>query len=410
VFGQLTASSEEGTLSNSKESMEKPYLILISLDGFRWDYVERFKPPHLSDFINNGAKAESLIPAFPSKTFPNHYTIATGLYPDKHGLLGNSFYDYTNDETYSIRTRETIQNGKFYKGVPIWAHAANSGMVTASYFFVGSEADIGGVRPTYYYLFDRNVTKEAKVDQVLEWLGLPEKERPHFITAYFVDMDNVGHRYGPNADKELEAALMELDEILGQLFKGVMESGLPVNIIIVSDHGMTEVPLENYIPVEKVENDDLYLTINNGSIVNIHPNSDVQIDSVYNNLKPMEQNFRVFKTKDVPYFEQSPNNKNWGSLQLLPDEGYYFMELRVIGFKKRASTKVFGQHGFDTNLKEMHGILYMNGPAFKNGHTAPSVKNIHIYPLMCEILGLDIPTDIDGKLEPLKDVLKNNNK
>lgn len=394
--------------TNSKASLDKPYLFLISLDGFRWDYVERFKPPHLSEFINNGVKAESLIPSFPSKTFPNHYTVATGMYPDNHGLLGNSFYSYEKDMTYKIGNREMVEDGSFYGGTPIWVQATKSGMVTASFFFVGSEADVQGIRPTYYYRFDSSVKKEARVDQALAWLSLPEKKRPHMITMYFEDMDNIGHSVGPNADELLKRDLYQLDEVLGKLFNGIKETGLPVNVIFVSDHGMTEVPVDKYLPIEMIENEDLYHTVNNGSIVNIHPADKDQIDSIFNYLQQQEKHFKVYKTEETPYFEYTPKNKNWGPIQILPDEGYYFITARSWGYKKSSSNKIFGQHGYDPNIKDMHGIFYANGPAFKQGYVVPSVKNIHVYPLMCKILELDVPDDVDGELKYLEEVLQSN--
>lgn len=390
---------------NSKKSLEKPYLILISLDGFRWDYVDRFNPPHLSQFIENGARAESLVPSFPSKTFPNHYTIATGMYPDNHGLLGNSYYNYEKKDTYSLRDRSIVQDGSWYGGTPIWVQAAKAGMVTASYFFVGSEADVQGIRPTYYYNYDGSVSNETRVEQALDWLKLPAIERPHLLTMYFSDMDDIGHRVGPNDDKPLEEKLLALDQVLGQLFTGVKATGLPVNIIIVSDHGMQDVPIDKYLPIEMVENDELYQTVSNGSIVSIHPKNIAQTDSIFQDLKSKENNFKVYKTADTPFFEYTPQNENWGPIQIIPDDEYYFMGVRAIGLRKAAPRKVFGHHGFDTNLKEMHGIFYAQGPAIQSGAVSPSIKNIHVYPLMCEILGLDIPKDIDGNLNQLKNIL-----
>jgi predicted AlkP superfamily pyrophosphatase or phosphodiesterase len=392
--------------TKSEASSEEPYLLLISLDGFRWDYVEKYNPPHLSDFIKNGVKAESLIPSFPSKTFPNHYTIATGMYPDKHGLLSNNFYSNEKDVIYNIRDRTLVEDGEFYGGTPIWVQAAKSGMVTASYFFVGTEADIQGIHPTYYHLFDGSVKKEDRVHQALNWLNMPDAERPHLITMYFADLDNTGHRYGPNEDLLLQSSLLELDTILGSLFEGIKDTGLPVNIIIVSDHGMKEIPLNNFIPIEKISNDELFLTINNGSIVNIHPINEEKIDSTFQYLKDKEENFKVYKTTHAPYFEYTPVNKNWGAIQVIPDETYYFSNLRGIGMMKSSSRKVFGQHGFDPLDREMHGIFYANGPAFKKGHVAPSIKNIHVFPLMCKILKLEIPENIDGRLDQIESMLQ----
>ncbi|NJB70687.1 putative AlkP superfamily pyrophosphatase or phosphodiesterase [Saonia flava] len=392
--------------TNSKTALKKPYLILVSLDGFRWDYVERFNPPNLINFIKNGVKAESLIPSFPSKTFPNHYTIATGMYPDHHGILGNYFYSYKKDQTYAIRNREMVEDGSFYGGIPIWVQADKAGMVSASYFFVGTEADIQGIKPTYHYTYNASIKNEVRVAQALDWLALPPKTRPHIITLYFSDMDDVGHRLGPNSDEELKKALYKLDKNLGDLIKGVNKTGLPVNIMIVSDHGMANVKTTNFIPIEEVLNDTMFSVIDNGAILNVHPKEGVLIDSVYQYLKQKEKNFKVYKTKDTPGFEYVPENKDWGAIQIIPDFGYYFLRNKIIESRKKSLNTTFGIHGYDPKYKEMHGIFYANGPSFKKGHTIPSVKNIHLYPLMCTILGLDIPDTIDGKISELKDTLR----
>ena len=391
---------------NSKASQEKPYLILISLDGFRWDYVDRFQPPNLVAFIKDGVQAASLIPSFPSKTFPNHYTIATGMYPDKHGIIGNSFYSYNKEKLYQLGNRETVEDGEFYKGTPIWIAAEKEDMVSASYFFVGTEADIQGMHPSYYYNFDNSIKKEVRVQQALDWLQLPAANRPHMITLYFSDMDNTGHSYGPNNDAKLKASLLELDKHLGDLFKGINATGLPVNIIIVSDHGMAPMEASKYLPIEAIENNTLYTTINNGAIANIHPKETISVDDVYTYLKGKQENFKVYKTADTPGFEKIPKSKNWGELQVLPDTGYYFSTQKRIELSSQSDNKTFGVHGYDPELKDMHGIFYANGPAFKKGYTTNAVKNIHVYPLMTEILGLRNSPDIDGDLEQLKDVLK----
>jgi predicted AlkP superfamily pyrophosphatase or phosphodiesterase len=265
---KILSSTRSITNTNSEAAQKKPYLILISFDGFRWDYVEKYNPPNLSSFIKNGVKAESLIPSFPTKTFPNHYTIATGLYPDKHGIIGNKFYDHTIDTLFNPKMADV---GSFYRGSPIWVEANKADIVTASYFFVGTEAKIKGVRPTYYCKFDNNVKNEGRINQTLKWLNLNEKNRPHLITLYFGDLDKVGHKYGANADEKIKTTLFELDKNLGDLFKGISETKLPVNIIIVSDHGMGNQSTDKIIPIDSIKNDDLFITIENGTIVNIHP-------------------------------------------------------------------------------------------------------------------------------------------
>lgn len=394
---------------NSEASLHKPYVLLISLDGFRWDYVEKYKPQHLSNFIKNGVSAESLISTFPSKTFPNHYSIATGMYPENHGILSNTFYSNKKNKVYSIRNRETVTDGDFYGGTPIWMLADRNKMVTGSYFFVGSDVEIRGVRPTYSKDYDGKIKNETRVSQVLDWLALPKKQRPHLITMYFSDMDDTGHRYGPNNESEIKKALFNLDENLGDLFAGVKATGLPVNIIIVSDHGMAAMPTANLIPIESIQNDSLFLAIDNGSMVNIHPKDGVEIDAVFEYLKQNEGHYEVYKTEDTPGFEYLPKNKDWGAFQLIPDPGYYFSNEKNMMLLKQNNISTIGVHGFDSENKDMHGIFYANGPAFKKGYTIHSFQNIDIYPLICEILGFEIPNNIDGTISNVQDALNPDN-
>ena len=397
---------ENTTIINSKNAQKKPYVILISLDGYRWDYTKRFDPPNISKFIKEGVEAESMIPCFPSKTFPNHYSVATGMYPNNHGLLNNSFYNKKKNQVYKTSNRDIVEDGSWYGGTPIWVLAAKSGMVTASFFFVGSEANIQGLWPTYYYKYDSSISHEKRIDQVIEWLEMPEEKRPHLITLYFSEMDDTGHRVGPYNDEPLKAALFSLDKTLGDLFQRVKNTELPVNIIIVSDHGMHEIPTEKYIPIESIENDDLYKTVNNGAIAHIYPNHISDTLKVFDYLKNKEKKFKVYKTRATPPFEIPPTNENWGEIQVLPDSGWYFTKQRNIGFKKTKNIKTNGEHGFDPNIKDLHAIFYANGPAFKKGYVRPSVKNIHIYPVICKILDLEISEEVDGELSKLEDVLE----
>lgn len=401
---QILSPSNSNVATNSKSAQKKPYLILISLDGFRWDYVEKYHPPNLSSFIKNGVMAESLIPSFPTKTFPNHYTLATGLYPDNHGILGNVFYDYKKDTTFNKRNVAMAEDGSFYGGSPIWVEAKKADIVTASYYFVGTEADIQGIRPTYYYKFDNSVSNEERVNQAINWLNLSEKRRPHLITLYFGDLDKTGHRHGTLDEEKIKTTLFELDKDLGKLFKGLSETGLPINIIIVSDHGMANQLTNKLIPIESIENDTLFMTIDHGTIVNIHPKKDK--DTVLQYLRQKEDHFKVYKTENTPEFEYIPKNKNWGEIQLIPDYGYYFLTQKNKTSLIEKGIATIGVHGYDSKYKEMHGIFYANGPAFKVGYKVPPIKNIHIYPLMCKILGLEIPKTIDGDIKQIESVLK----
>ena len=408
IFGcaktQVPDSGEVPT--NSATAQQAPYVILLSLDGFRWDYLQRFQPPHLNQFVEEGVQAESLLPCYPSKTFPNHYSIATGLYPDHHALVDNSFFSPSKNAEYHIGDREKAEDGSWYGGTPLWVLAEQSDMVSASYFFVGSEADVQGVRPSYYRRYNGSVPNSVRVQQVLDWLALPAPQRPHFITMYCSDMDDVGHAFGPNADEQLAEKLLALDADLGKLFDGVKNTGLPVNIVIVSDHGMAEVPVQQLIATESIENEELYRTVSNGAIAHLYLNEGVTAEQALAYLKEREENWAAYPTAEAPHFEFTVSHANWGDLQVIPDFGWYFMPHQAKSLLATSGKKVVGQHGYDPAQQDIHGIFYAQGPAFKTGLTVPPVKNIHIYPLICQILGLEVPEEVDGKLEVLERVLR----
>jgi len=202
---------------NKTQNPEKPYLIMLSLDGFRWDYPANARTPVLDSLQKAGVIAESLKPSFPTKTFPNHYTIATGLYPDDHGLVNNSFYAPDLDKFYRISNREAVENGAFYGGEPIWVTAEKQNVNAATFFWVGSEAKIDGVRPEYWYRYDKSVPFKDRVDSVKNWLSLPEDKRPHLILWYYYQPDHIGHVAGPYS-RETIAMVEKLDSLLGYYF------------------------------------------------------------------------------------------------------------------------------------------------------------------------------------------------
>ncbi|WP_144603778.1 alkaline phosphatase family protein [Algoriphagus algorifonticola] len=395
------------------QDKEDQYVILISLDGFRYDYVNRFKPENLSNFIANGTAAQGLIPSFPSKTFPNHYTIATGLKPEHHGLVDNSFYDPKKDKQYSISNREVVTDGYWYGGTPLWVLAEQNGLTAASYFFVGSEAAIQGVRPSYYYDYDGKVPNLTRISKVFEWLQLPENERPRLITLYFSDMDDTGHAFGPSNDAALKQTLTRLDRELGALFEGLKSLDLPINVILVSDHGMVEVPRENLINYEPLVDGVEARIVNSGALLHMHlknPDEKAEIKAL---IESRGKHIHVIDIADREYYQDlSLHEDLMGDLLIIPDLGYYLTDDRgMFRYQNRAAmskTEVFGEHGFSPDYQEMQGIFYANGPAFKEGLVIEPFENIHIYPIICEILGLPSPDSIDGQLEVLKPILKEN--
>ncbi|MBT0810243.1 alkaline phosphatase family protein [Litoribacter ruber] len=388
-----------------------PHVILISLDGFRYDYIERFKPKNLSEFVSGGVAAESLVPSFPSKTFPNHYTIATGLKPENHGLVDNTFYDPKQDQIYSIGNREVVQDKYWYGGTPLWVLAEKQGITAASYFFVGSEAPVQDIHPTFYYQYDGEVPNLQRISKVFEWLNMPDEERPRMITLYFSDMDDVGHIYGPNNDEKLQEKLNTLDAQLGALFQGVKSFGLNVNIILVSDHGMTDVTKDRLIPLDEIVKDLPVEVYNNGALAHVHLKNPKDKKKVGKALNKNKQNFIIADIEDKEYYKNIKKYRDLlGDFLILPDLGYYLAFPRdMMRYQQKASmfdTEVFGEHGYAPTHKDMHGIFYANGPAFKEGVKIESVENTDVYPLVAKILGLEITEEIDGKLENIQNALK----
>ena len=224
---------------NTAEQQAKHYVVLVSLDGFRYDYATKYGAKNLLAMAARGASApDGMIPSFPSVTFPNHYTIVTGLYPDHHGIVGNTFYDPARKETYTLTDPKTTGDGSWYGGTPLWVLAEQQGMRAACFYWPTSDAEIQGKRPSYYLAaYDDKFPDEKRVEQVLAWLQLPPEKRPHFITLYFENTDDSRPRLRPDAPETAEA-VRHVDEMIGKLSEGIAASGLPVDLIVVSDHGM----------------------------------------------------------------------------------------------------------------------------------------------------------------------------
>lgn len=378
----------------------KPYVLLVSFDGFRYDYVERFKPSFFATFIAEGSQAKSLIPCYPSKTFPNHYTLVTGLYPAHHGLVDNDFYDTRKREHYQIRNRKVMADADYYGGTPLWQLASKHGIKSASCFWVGSETATG--HPDYYLKYDATLSNTDRIDQVLTWLSLPEQDRPHFITVYFSLTDDIGHQYGPESDT-MRSAVLEADKILERLVNGIDKKRLPVNIIVVSDHGMKAIAQadSSYVLVPEVlaGTDTTGLVYANaGSQVHLYQPDAVRRDKLYADLKQRETTYRVLLQSELPAHWQY-RSPRIGDILLVAKSGYYFLDRDRSQLKKVLKPWGWaGVHGYDASEgMAMHGIFYGRGPNIRPGYTLESFENIHIYPLIARILDLPIPV-IDGKL------------
>ena len=294
---------------NSEHAKEQHYVVLVSLDGFRWDYAKRDGAKHLLALGKQGVWApEGMLPSYPSLTFPNHYTIVTGLYPEHHGLVANSFFDEIRAARYGMSDAAAVTDGSWYGGTPLWSLAESQGMRTASFFWVASEAKIAGYRPTFYLKFDDKIDEEARVAQVLAWLKLPEADRPHFITLYFSEPDHEGHEFGPDAP-ETKAAVLKVDALVGKLKAGLDKTKLPIDLVVVSDHGMVK-PDGGWVTLDAFADLTGFGTAGNL----LYGKTEEDRARVYNQLKKASSQFMAYRRKDVPPgLELQPESEGGGS-------------------------------------------------------------------------------------------------
>jgi len=383
---------------SKKKITDKPYVVMLSLDGFRWDYAEKVPTPNLDKIAAMGVKAESIKASFPTKTFPNHYSIATGLYPDHHGIVLNSFYDPEMDKYYHLMDRETVEDSSFYGGEPIWVTAEKQGVISGSYFWVGSEAAVQGIRPTYWKKYDHRFPFEQRIDSVISWLQKPEDLRPHLILWYMDEPDHIGHYVGPES-KELDSMIVQLDHLVGIFMNKLQQIPFAdeINIIVTSDHGMCptsperKVVIENSIDMDWVDEMQGY-----------NPNFVIKakegyVDSIMLQLNDTEH-LTCWKSNEVPERLNYGKNPRTLDIVVVADSSWSV----VIKEDKYVS---YGAHGYDNNNKDMDAIFYAYGPAFKVNYISPTFNNIDIYPLITHILNLE-PAEVDGTFENVKQLLE----
>jgi predicted AlkP superfamily pyrophosphatase or phosphodiesterase len=387
----------------------KPTVILVSLDGFRADYLERYDPPTLNQLAREGARARWMTPSFPSKTFPNHYAIATGLYPQDNGIVENNIYDRERKVTFSMDNRPEVQNGRWWLGEPIWITAEKQGQRAAPFFFPGSEAEIGGRRPTYWLPYDGKVLNTERVTTLLGWLDLPADRRPTFLSLYFSDVDDAGHGFSPDS-VEVRNAVLKVDHDLGRLVAGLKAREVfdKVNLIIVSDHGMATVDFHNTILLDKLFDTGLAEKILwTSEIVGIFPKEGKEA-AIYDALKAgLPSHAKVYRKQDVPARFHYSDSPRIPPLLVLPDEGWILTNsLRFAEMERRgAMSHPHGGHGYDNQLPSMRAIFIAHGPAIKPGQVVPAFENVQVYNMMCAILGLK-PAPNDGNMEAARAVLK----
>lgn len=374
------------------------YTVIISLDGLRWDYLDAYDVPFLNQLAREGVKAV-MQPSFPSKTFPNHYTLATGLTPDHHGVIANIFWDRERGVEFSLSNKVTRADGKYYGGDPVWLTAKHQGVKTATVYWVGSDVAIGGEHPTYWrdYQTDQ-LDYPGRVNEIVRLLSLPEKDRPHLVMAYFEEPDRSGHSYGP-MNRMTRRAMESMDLLLSNLWARIQQLPIAgqVNLIVTGDHGMTSVDPKRFVDIDDVLPRHWYERFCNDYPTLIYASAPQYIDSICDALQGVDH-IRAWKQADIPAYLGYGTNKNMGDVVVLPDVGWLFAD--------KPSTKQRGSHGFDHTAADMQVGFRAIGPDFKVGYEKPErFSNVCVYPLLCYLLGVT-PSPNDGSLDAVRDMLR----
>jgi predicted AlkP superfamily pyrophosphatase or phosphodiesterase len=400
IFAQDTTQHIIQGRTNSPDQQKKPYIILISADGFRYDLAKKYNATNLLRLSSEGVAADYMQPSYPSLTFPNHYSIITGLYPAHHGIVDNSFYDAQKNQSYTISNKKAVGDSSWYGGIPLWVLAEKQQMLTASYFWVASESAIDGVRPTYYYVYNTNTPIDQRIETVKNWLLLPPEVRPHFITFYFSDVDHQEHLHGPDS-KEAEEAVHCVDESIGKMVKKIDSLGLEVSFIFVSDHGMMTVDNEHPLPLPNAVDTTHFIVLPGLPLLHLYAKDKSYIQPTYEALKKEATDFDVYLANKMPkrwhYSKKDDQYNRIGDIILVPHPPKIFSITK--------GHLPIGEHGFDPAIPEMHATFYAWGPAFQKNKTIDGFENINVYPMIAKILGLHIDEKIDAKLKVLKPIL-----
>lgn len=383
-------------------------VLLVGIDGFRYDFLDRFEPPNLVRLIEKGAQAERLVPAFPSKTFPNHYTLVTGLVPDHHGIVSNNIRDEELGR-FSLSNRTAVADGRWWQGEPIWVTAQRQGLRAAALFWPGSEAEIQGLRPTYWTTYDDDLPGEERITKILDWLALPAAERPSFLTLYFSRVDSAGHRYGPLSDQNRRAVL-EVDALVGRLAHALEEREQTIHWVFVSDHGMAETSPARVIVVDELISLDELDMIDSSPVLALTPKNPSTPPRGWPQafIDALDQHAHVaaYRKEELPDHLRHGSHPRVAPVIALADEGWRFTT--VAKERARPQRGPGGQHGYDPTVDSMGGLLAVAGPQIRSGVRLGPVENVDVYSLLCHLLDIE-PAPNDGSLNALKPALRTPN-
>ena len=385
--------------SEQAKRHDEQYVVLISLDGFRHDYIELHNAKYLGAIAKEGVRAASMIPVYPSNTFPNHISLVTGLLPKHHGIVNNRFYDKSRpakDGYAKYKLGYGRMDSTWITATPFWNLVEYHGMKAATFFWPESDARISGAQPSYFFHYSKYADYQQRIDQIIHWLKLPEGARPRFIAGYFSLTDTVGHDEGPFSEKT-HHAVQNVDALIGQLHQRIKALNLPVNLVVVSDHGMTPVDEAQLIEVESLSIPDSLIIENEGAQVHLYAKESVSREDItkeFDRLTAIAQNrYLVLNEQQRALRHMEAGNRT----------GDIILEIAPPArFKNAGSMHTSkGGHGYENTLPDMGATFVATGPAFKINKTLPAFSNLEVYPALAKILGITPLTPIDGELDVL---------
>jgi predicted AlkP superfamily pyrophosphatase or phosphodiesterase len=391
-----------GADSTSPPGAATTSTLLVSFDGLRWDYTDRVETPAFDRIAAAGARVRRLIPVFPTETFPNHYTIVTGLRSANHGIVSNNMYDPEFDAYFSLGDNPENQKPRWWGGEPIWVTAMKADLRASAFFWPGSDVVIDGHRPDPWHRFDADVPFEERSRAVVEWLSLPVEKRPHIVTLYFELLDNAGHLNGPDAP-QTDEAILQADGILGNLLDALDVNGIleTVNVIVMGDHGMTEASPDSLVFLDDLIDLDRVDVVHWTPVLSLNP--DVDYVGPARQALTNVDGLRIYDRDSTPGEWHYRAHSRIPLLVGLADPGW---TITSRSFYDRNGRQVNpGAHGYDPSLIDMHTTLLAMGPDIRRGARLDSLSNLHVYELLCALLDVE-PAPNEGDYEPVRALVR----
>lgn len=401
LAGLAASACRPGRPPARAEAAQRPLVVVVSLDGFRWDYLQRPPAVRLRSLASRGARVQRLVPSFPTKTFPNHFTLATGLFPAHHGIVANTMTDAVLGRFTTADTAGNRQPG-WWRGEPIWITARKQGLRSATMFWTGSEVAFNGLRPDLWRPFDANLPTNARIDQALAWLALPAERRPDLLMVYLNRVDVAGHKVGPD-HPAVDSAIAEVDSAVGRLVDGLNHWGLwpRTDLVVVSDHGMTSIAPDRVIFL------DDYVDFRPGELVDLAPVTAINPEpgrgaDIIRGLAGAHPKLAVYRREDLPGRYRFNQGDRITPLVAIADDGWTISTRTQ--WRTRPMTDL-GNHGYDHELLSMGAVLMAVGPDFRSGIVVPPIQNVHLYSLLAHLLRIR-PAPNDGVIDSVRALLR----